>query len=70
MLDDEIREKLENIVRGIIIEEQADTCTAIRNYLCSSFSTSTTVRKDFESKSITKEEQVKFLRKLSSINNY
>jgi len=70
MFSDEIRKKLENIVRGIVIEEQGDTCTSIRNILCSGFSTSTTVKKDFESKSIIKEKQVEFLKQLATNHNY
>ena len=66
MFNDEIRAKLENIIRGIGIEEQGDTCTAIRNHLCSSFRTSTAVKKDFESKSIVKEEQTEFLKHLAN----
>jgi hypothetical protein len=48
--------RLKNIVRGIVIEGAEDNCTAIRNLLCRSFSTSTTVKKDFESKAIAKKE--------------
>lgn len=61
MLNNDTREKIKSIVRGFVIEEQGDTCTAIRNLLCTSFSTSTTVKEDFESKSVIKEEQVEFL---------
>src|SRR5690349_13381271 len=69
MFNDEIRAKLENIIRGDGIEGQEDTCTAIRNHLCTSFSTSTTVKKGFESKSIIKEEQVEFLKHLANQQN-
>lgn len=69
MFSDDTRQKLKNIVSGIIIEEQADTCAAVRNFLCTSFSTSTTVKKDFESKSIVKEEQVGFLKRYCTENN-
>lgn len=62
MLSDDTRKKLENIVRGKVIEGQGDTCTSVRNNLCASFSTSTTVKKDFESQSIVKEKQVIFLK--------
>jgi hypothetical protein len=58
MFSDDTRQKLENIVRGIVLEGAADNCTAARNLLCASFSTSTTVKKDFESQSIVKKEQV------------
>lgn len=62
------RSKLKNIIDGVIIEGATDNCTATRNILCSSFSTSTTVKRDFESKSISKKEQVEFLRKYASGN--
>ena len=70
MFSDEIRKKLENIVGGIVIKEQDDTCATIRNLLCTSFSTSTSVKKDFESKSIVKEKQVEFLKRLATERNY
>ena len=70
MFNDEIRIKLENIVNGIVIEEQGDTCTTIRNHLCASFRTSTTVKKDFEGKSIIKEKQVEFLKQLAIKHNW
>lgn len=56
------RIKLKNIIDGVIIEGATDNCTTTRNILCSSFSTSTTVKRDFESKSISKKEQVEFLK--------
>lgn len=70
MFSDEIRIKLENIVKGIVIEEHGDTCTAVRNLLCTSFSTSTTVKKDFESKSISKEKQAEYLKQLASKHDW
>jgi hypothetical protein len=57
MLPNDTRSKIENITRGIIIEGGADPCTAIRNLLCASFTTSTTVKEDFEGKSVIKEKQ-------------
>jgi hypothetical protein len=63
MYDNETRGKLQNIVSGISIEGQTDNCTATRNYLCASFSTSTTVKTDFENRSKIKEEQSKLLKK-------
>lgn len=56
------RSKLKNIITGVVIEGAADHCTAIRNLLCGSFSTSTTVKTDFESKAISKEEQAEYLK--------
>jgi len=70
MFKDEVRRKLEDIIRGAVIKEQSDTCTTIRNKLCSSFSTSTTVKKDFESKSIIKKEQERFLQEIATQNDY
>lgn len=57
MLPDDTRRKIKNIVAGAVIEGEQDPCTAIRNLLCSRFATSTTVKTDFESKSVIKEEQ-------------
>lgn len=70
MFSDEVRSKLQHIIQGTLIPEQTDTCTAIRNQLCTSFSTSTTVKKDFEGKSIIKKEQVRFLKQLATKNGY
>lgn len=61
MIQDDTRKKIENIVSGIIIEGEVDTCTAIRNLLCSRFATSTTVKNDFESRAIVKEEQARLI---------
>ena len=61
MLPDDTRGKIKNITAGVVIEGQQDHCTAIRNFLCSRFETSTTVKTDFESKAISKEEQAKLL---------
>jgi hypothetical protein len=63
------RSKLKNIIDGVIIEGAADNCTATRNILCASFSTSTTVKRDFESKAITKKEQVEFLKTYAAEKN-
>jgi hypothetical protein len=61
MLPDDTRKRIKNITAGIIIERIPDTCTTIRNLLSASFETSTTVKIDFESKSIIKEEQAKLI---------
>src|SRR5690606_3306239 len=58
-----------NIIQGTVIQEQPDSCTAIRNHLCTSFATSTTVKKDYESKQLIKEEQVTFLKSLADSKN-
>ena len=57
MIPDDTRRKIENIVEGDVIEGQPDNCAAIRNFLCRRFTTSRTVKTDFEGKSIIKEEQ-------------
>jgi hypothetical protein len=62
MLSNDTRAKLENIIRGIILEGEEDNCTAARNLLCASFRTSTTVKTDFEGQSIIKKEQAELLK--------
>ncbi len=62
MLPNEIRRKLESIVQGNVIKEQADTCSTIRNFLCTRYTTDTTVKKDFEGKQRIKKEQGKRLK--------
>jgi len=62
MIADEIRKKLQNIVRGALLEGQEDHCTTIRNLLSESFETGPTVKREFESRSIIKEKQAGFLK--------
>lgn len=62
MIGDEIRSKLQNIVRGAVLEEQEDHCTAIRNHLCTGFETGPTVKSEFESRAILKKEQAGVLK--------
>lgn len=69
MLLDDTRSKIKNITAGIVLEGSDDTCTTLRNLLCSSFATSTTVKKDFESNAIVKEKQAVVLENYSSANN-
>lgn len=69
MLPNDTRKRIENITAGIIIEGIPDTCTTIRNFLSAGFATSTTVKTDFEGKSIIKKEQAQLLEKYSSENN-
>lgn len=68
MISDEIRQKLQNIVRGDVLEGQEDHCTAIRNLLCQSFGSDPTIKKEFESRSIIKEEQARFLKAYAENN--
>jgi hypothetical protein len=70
MFNDDTRKRLENIVKGIVLEGEEDNCTAIRNLLCTSFRTSKTVKEDFEGQSVVKKEQVEFLRNHSSLKNW
>jgi len=62
MISDEIRQKLQNIVRGELHQGQSDACTTVRDLLCKSFGASPTVKSEFESRTIVKEKQVGFLR--------
>jgi hypothetical protein len=62
MISDEIREKLQNIVRGTCLEGPADRCSTVRNHLIEGFGTSPTVKGEFESRSIIKEKQIEFLK--------
>lgn len=66
MISDEIRQKLQNIIRGDVFEGQEDHCTAIRNILCQSFGSNQTAKREFQSRSILKEKQAGFLRFLIS----
>ena len=61
MLPDDTRRKIENITKGIILDGALDNCTSVRNHLSAGFETSTTVKTDFESKSIIKKEQATVL---------
>ena len=69
MLPNDTRKRIKNITAGIIIEGIPDTCTTIRNLLSASFATSTTVKTDFEGKSVIKKEQAQLLEKYSNKNN-
>jgi Serine/Threonine/Tyrosine Kinase found in polyvalent proteins len=69
MYSDDTRQKLENIIKGVIIEGKKDNCTATRNFLCSSFSTSTTIKKDFDRQSQIKKEQSRSLKQFITQNN-
>jgi hypothetical protein len=69
-IDDDTRKRLEYIVKGTVFERKEDNCTAVRNLLCGSFRTSTTVKKDFESQSRAKKEQAEFLKHHSSLRNW
>lgn len=66
MLPHDTRTKIKNFTAGIIIDGEQDTCTTIRNLLSAGFATSTTVKTDFESKSVIKEEQAVLIEKYST----
>ena len=68
MLPDDTRGKIKDITAGALIKGQQDNCTAIRNLLCASFPTSTTVKEGFESNAISKEEQAKLIEEYISEN--
>ena len=60
-MPDDTRRKIEDIVAGNVTEGQGDTCEAVRNFLCRRFATSTTVKEDFEGRTIIKKEQAKLI---------
>ena len=66
MLNDDTRKKLENIIGGIVLEGNENYCEATRNFLCQRFSTSTTVKRNFEGLSAIKEEQVVLLKEYAT----
>ncbi len=70
MLSDELKRKVQNITSGTLIEGSSDHCTTIRNILCRSYPTSTTVKKNFESNSVAKEEQATLIEEYCLQNNF
>ncbi len=69
MFSDDTKNKIENIIGGSLLEGQNDPCTAIRNFLCTSYSTSTTVKRNFESNEIIKKEQSQKLKEYATQYN-
>jgi hypothetical protein len=57
MLSDDTCNKIQDIISGTFINWQKDSCTAARNFLCSSYLPNTTVKKEFEKHAKTKKEQ-------------
>lgn len=57
MIDNEIKQKLEDIVKGVEIPGDGVACTAIRNFLCRRYQTSATDKRDFDNQSKIKEDQ-------------
>ncbi|RFS24956.1 hypothetical protein DVR12_07145 [Chitinophaga silvatica] len=70
MISNEIRRKLQNIIRGALIEGEEDHCSAIRNLLSQSFGSNPTIKREFESRSILKEEQACLLKSYAKNNNF
>jgi hypothetical protein len=69
MYGDDTKNKLQDIISGTHIDWQADYCTAARNFLCTSFSPSITVKRDFERFSAIKKEQAESLTKFIGRTN-
>jgi len=70
MISNELREKLQNIVRGNVPEGQEDHCTAVSNLLVQSFGSDPTVKGAFESRSIFKKEQELFLKAFAKAKKF
>ena len=68
MIAYETRKKLQDIIRGSLLQGQRDHCTTIRNLLIESFGTSSTVKSEFQSRAILKEKQAQFLRSYAEKN--
>ena len=66
MYNDDTKNKIENIINGSLINGLKDHCTTIRNFLCASYATSTTVKRNFESNALVKKEQELVLRKYAT----
>lgn len=66
MISDEIRAKLQNIVRGTRLERTEDRCSTVRDILIEGFGANSTLKGEFESRSIIKERQVEFLKAYAS----
>jgi Serine/Threonine/Tyrosine Kinase found in polyvalent proteins len=69
MISNDTKQTLKNIISGTIIEGKNDTLTATRNQLCSSFTTDTTTKRDFDKQCEIKKEQEKQLNDYISKNN-
>lgn len=69
-IDDDTRKRLTNIVKGTVLKGKEDSCTTARNLLCTSFRTSTTVKRDFEGQSRIKKDQANFLRQVAGERNW
>ena len=68
MIPNDIREQIENISTGNVIEGRADHCTAIRNFLYASSTAARWVKVDFEGKQRLKKKQAGFLEQYAKAN--
>lgn len=62
MISNEIKRKLQYLVRGASIQGTSDPCSTIRNLLIGGFGADPTVKGQFESRAIVKERQNEFLK--------
>jgi hypothetical protein len=62
MISNEIREQLQDIVRGACLQGTADRCSTVRNLLIEGFGADPTVKSQFESRAVVKEKQNTFLK--------
>lgn len=62
MISDEIKHKLQHIVRGACLQGTTDRCSTIRNLLVEGFGADPTVKGEFESRALVKEKENKFLK--------
>jgi hypothetical protein len=62
----EIREKLQDIVRGACLQRTTDRCSTIKNLLIEGFRAGPTVKGQFESRAIVKEKQNTFLKHITT----
>jgi Serine/Threonine/Tyrosine Kinase found in polyvalent proteins len=62
MVSNEIREHLQDIVRGACLQGTADRCSTVRNLLIEGFGADPTVKSQFESRAVVKEKQNTFLK--------
>jgi Serine/Threonine/Tyrosine Kinase found in polyvalent proteins len=69
MYSNETKKELNDIICGTSIITRKDTLTATRNYLCTSFTASTKIEKNFDYQARIKKEQSEYLKKYIIQNN-
>jgi hypothetical protein len=62
MISNEIKRKLQDIVRGASLQGSSDHCPTIRSLLIEGFGADPTVKGEFESRAVVKEKQTIFLK--------